>query len=151
MKPCPVCQSDQFKKAALVFSEGQSVTVGAGVGIGTGGVGVGVGRGITKTMLSDTCSPPKQMKSTPFGDAKLWQILLVIIPGLFAFVDGVNFTGMDCFWLAWGICGLVFLFSKGWAAEREIVAKHKASLDLYDKTYMCLRCGTLTQPFDGQL
>lgn len=150
MVNCPHCESDQFKKATLVHAEGQSVTVGVGVGVGSGGLGIGVGRGATTSALAEKCAPPKMKEPNIFGDAKMWQFLVVAIPTLFAFAGGGHFSGMDFFWLTWGAAGSLFLFSKGWDAQKKGIEKHKLDIALYEKTYMCLRCGALSQPFDDQ-
>ena len=148
MKNCPTCQSDQFKKATLLHAEGQSVTVGGVVGVGPGGIGLGAGRGVTKSVLANTCAPPKRPPSSPMGDAKLWQIFVVAIPLFIAFRNGTNFSGVDYLWLLFGGAGAVYLFSKGAKAETQIRARHAEELEKYEKTYMCLRCGALSQPFE---
>lgn len=150
MQNCPSCESDQFKKATLVHAEGQSITVGVGAGVGAGGVGLGVGRGVTRSLVAETCSPPKRKQANPFGNAKLWQIVVVIVPGFIAFADGSNFTAINYFWATWCVVGILFLISRGGLEQQQIDAKHKSDLALYDKSYMCMRCGALSQPFKSQ-
>lgn len=148
MNTCPVCESDQLKKATLVHAEGVATTVGVGGAIGPGGLGVGVGRGVSTSALAAKCAPPKKVVPSPFGDAKMWQFLLVFIPFLFAFAGQGDMSGISYFWLAWGVVGGLFLSSKGWRAAEKAEAEHRQAVIDYENTYMCLRCGHLFQPFE---
>lgn len=145
MKNCPTCQSDQFKKATLVYAEGHSITVGGAIGVNSGGVGVGVGKGVTRSRVADICAPPSRAPFHPFGDAKLWQAALVLVSLLIALRDGIQ---VDYFWLLISGVGAAFIIYKAAKTESRISAKHEADLKEYEKAYMCLRCGTLSQPFE---
>ncbi len=148
MKPCPSCQSDQFKKATLVHAEGQSVTVGVGAGISGGGLGVGVGRGVTKSLVAETCAPPKKPEPKLFGDTPMWLALVAFIPPMIGFAAAGSLANASYIWVVWTCLGFAYLGWKSWKPFKENEARHVHALAEYDKNFMCLRCGTLSQPIE---
>ena len=127
MQNCPTCQSDQFKKATLIYDENRSDT---------------------KSALAIKCAPPKLKEASPFGHVSMWKVLLALMPPFIAYklADSLEKTGF--IWILWGCIGLAFLLWKSWGAFKEHQLKQARALTEYEKCYMCLRCGALVQPFE---
>lgn len=128
MNNCPSCQSDQFKKAALVYGEGHP--------------------GAKKSAIAETCAPPKLKEPPMFGNLSMWQLLVVVIPPLIGFGAAGSIADASYLWIAWGGVGLTYLLWKSWGSFKEHQSKQANALAEYDKCFMCLRCGTLSHPFD---
>lgn len=135
---CPTCNSDDWKLASLVYEEGLQVvdtrTSGGAVGVGTGGFGGGVASGKTtgtvQSALSQRASPPSGM---PMTTLCMVAFLLTTVFGLFKSI-----------WFA--VAGLCLVGAIAmWPSEAKA---HQATLEIWRKTRMCLRCGHFYVPLD---
>jgi hypothetical protein len=134
MENCPKCQSDQFKKLSLIYAEGTSNGKAIGIGMtGGGNVGVGVGASASITNLATKCTPPV----TPTENAGGALGALFIVGQIVTSVT----TGAG--WLYFFVIlipGLIFSVIQIQKEEKEMLIKHTAALEDYDKKFMCLRC-----------
>ena len=135
MKPCPNCQSDQFKKATLVYAEANSAT--------------------KNSALMAICAPPKlkqasafDEKQSPFGTLPMWQVLLIFMPPMIGYASAGSLGNTGSVWVVWGCVGFAYLAWKSWKPFKEHQSNQARALVEYDKCYMCLRCGTLSHPLD---
>lgn len=144
MRNCPSCQSDQIKKVALVHAEG--IGVGAGIGIGTGGVGVGVG--VSASALATKCAPPKKDKDAFMKQGGHVLLLVFFVPLLIATFAAPSFSEVALVWKAWAALGFVLMAWLNFKFDKKAELDFQQAKADYDKTYMCIRCGTFYKPFD---
>lgn len=148
MKNCPNCQSDQFKKATLINAEGQSVTAGLGVGVSAGGIGAGFGGGVTSTALAAKCAPPKLDKDAFAKQSGNWMLLIFFVPLIIAYLSTQSFSEVGFFWKVWAGLGFAYMAWMNHKFDKAYKDAFANSLADYEKTYMCLRCGTMFKPFE---
>lgn len=137
MKNCPSCQSDQIKKASLVRDEG--IRAGGGIGLGHGGVAVGAG--VSSSMLAAKCLPPAREQS-PFVRMVLSLFVLLVLTAIF-FPDWLGYFVLYVFLPSIFIVPFI-----AFKQSSQMKARYETALADYEKTFMCLRCGTFYKPFD---
>lgn len=144
MQNCPSCQSDQFKKASLIHAEG--ISVGAAVGVGAGGVAGGVGG--STSILAAKCAPPTKDKNAYMNRIGSWILLVFFVPLMIATFAASSFSEVGLFWKVWAGLGVAIAAWSGAKFEKAADASYRQATADYEKTYMCLRCGTFYKPFD---
>ena len=156
---CPNCESTYLKKVSLIYQEGlirvKTRTRLRGVMIGSDGPDVVVGRATTKgtqqTEISKVLSPP-----TKWSYLKLvgWSVLVFVSIGWIVFyVNAItkNSTSVSSVPLTIYVvlCAGVF------AAIVVLFSKHNHStfphqFAQWDRSFVCQRCGTVSQQETGQ-
>lgn len=138
MKCCPSCQSDQIKKASLVYAENVGIAAGGMVG----SAGVNVGAGASMSGLALKAAPPKKQQNYGASTYLLGAVWL------FPIFYRLDHGGINTFWGWWGGIGfliiMVILGLKGSKEEKV----HKQAMAEYEKVFMCLRCGTFYKPYE---
>ena len=143
----------EFKKLSLVYAEGFSdlnaSSRGWGILVGSGGADLGFGkfrtRGEIQSRLSQKVSPPRKWS--------YWKIMvggligLLILEFILGYIDtflrtGGNFNQqLAWFSYAWlGIVAAILCF-----AARYNLALYPRRYRLWDRSFMCRRCGHILQ------
>lgn len=145
MQNCPSCQSDQFKKLALIHAEGTSTSAGVGVGIAPGGLGAGVSAGVSTTKLAASCAPPVKDEKAFANTHGHSYALIFFVPLMIAGFYSNSISEIGWYWWVWGGIGLLLAFDTFVKFEKTAQAQYEAALAEYDRTVMCTRCGTRFQ------
>jgi hypothetical protein len=134
---CPKCESDEWKLASFVHSQGlthvSTGSQGVGVGVSSGGLGVGVGgsktSGIHQTQSSISAAPPQR------GNLGAGFAVLMALSLLLCFI----------FSWAWLIAAVAF----AWAMYKFGIPEGKAhalAMAAWREVRQCQRCGTFFKP-----
>lgn len=151
---CPLCHSDDWKSANLIYAEGlstnRSASKGSAFGIGrtslrNGQFQVGVasysGRshGASQTLLSSMATPPQERRGLTAFLAMLMFAFGWAAIAIFS-TNGLNQGSIICSLLA---VSILFPLLKLRDRQQRI---YKEALDAYTHTRMCQRCGTFYRP-----
>jgi hypothetical protein len=156
---CPNCRSTDLKKVSLAYQEGlQHVSARTrlrGVVVGIDGPDVFVGRATTKgtqqTEMSKALTPPKK-----WSYIKLlgWSVLVFLSVGWIVFyVNAITNNSTSVSSVPLTI--YVVLYAGAFAAIVVLFSKHNHStfprqFAQWDRSFVCQRCGTVSQQETGQ-
>lgn len=153
---CQQCGSMQFKKVSLVYTEGLSDlnarSRGWGLLLGSGGADLGFGsfrtKGEIQTRLSQRVSPPRKWS--------YWKIVLggliglIVLEFLLGYIDtflrvGENFNRqLTVFGYTW-IGAIAVILCMTFRHNVWTMPKRRR---LWDRSFMCRRCGCVLQRLD---
>ena len=145
---CPKCQGDDWIAASLAHAQGLSSvntsTSGStlGIGAGTGGVGIGYGRsssstsGAHQTVFSKSASPPKVLPKP--GPKSKENVPLGIVDFVFRgkLKAKANSFARETY----------KLYEEQYAKQNEAYEASVAAYVKWERTRICLRCGTHYAP-----
>lgn len=150
---CPRCGSTEFKKLSLVYAEGlsdlEARSRGWGLLVGSGGAELGFGsfrtKGEIQTRLSQKVSPPRKWS--------YWKIVfggligLMILEFILGYVDtflrtGGNFN-QQLAWFGYTWLGVIAVILG--ITFRHNVWQVPKRCRLWDRSFMCRRCGHVLQ------
>ncbi len=145
---CPACRSRQTARLSVVYEQGLSnintSSNTGGVGLGFGGLGVGIARsrtrGVSQTALSQKAAPPAKM-----GCAKPLVTIFVVYAFLNIFdSQGANVANaLAAGWLCCSVAAITIVSnynSKTWPPLKAV----------WDRTYLCGRCGHMFAADDSE-
>jgi hypothetical protein len=156
---CPNCKSTNLKKASLAYQEGfQRVSTRtrlSGVVVGSDGPDVVVGRattkGIQQTEISKALTPPKKWSYLKLVARSV--LVFVSVGWIVFYVNAItkNSTSVS----SAPLTIYVVLYAGGFAAIVVLFSKHNHStfprqLAQWDRSFVCQRCGTVSQQETGQ-
>lgn len=149
---CPKCKCDQVMKCSMAYASGTSSGQMAGHGgtISTGGrLGLGAFNGVVhqQTLLAQSASPPKY----PSSNDSTVLILAAIVCGILAF--GIEIGSLGYFQHSSEKHGAAIIFAiaslicccfipRLVVRYRRAIAEHGTAYDLWERTWVCLRCGS---------
>jgi hypothetical protein len=147
---CPKCNSDEWKLASLVHTEGKSYSFShssaSGIGIGTGGLGIGIGgantSGINQTQLSAIAAPPTR------ADIQFYILgggAILVFPIVFILMLIFNFSAGPAATLWWFLVPIA-LIGYGLSIREQAIEDYDNNLKKWNDTRMCLRCGKFYLP-----
>jgi len=135
---CPKCNSDDWKSASLVYSEGLThVSVratGIASGESEGGIGTSVARGLNQTHASRLAAPPQRSNlSFFFGILTALSLFLCF--------------AMSWLWLIAALfCALgMFVYLETESGHDEA---HESAMAAWRALRRCERCGTFYKPIE---
>jgi hypothetical protein len=143
---CPKCAGGEFRKFSLLHQEQRatstSTTTGLGVGYGGGGLGVGVGQarsqGVVITDLARRVAPPdRKAMEAESGVGGVATIVSIAVAMLVYAIAGGFVAALIGFFVS--VFAMTIILTA--RAAPGVDKKYKAARTLWERSYMCLRCG----------
>lgn len=146
---CPHCKSDHCQTLPMIWNSGLSSGSSTGVAY-TFGVGATVAQGhsTSVTALAQQAAPPVRPSSSPvlfvlLAAVVVFFLLLALVSAAVSYVVAAIFVFLGIVVLGVGVTGLVFLQK----AKEQDIQSYNYWFDIWQKTWMCLRCGTRFNPY----